>query len=99
MLRTLFCFLAFTVVSSEVTSQEEIEWGELAAVAVKEEYPDYTLMDYTFQGKTTISEEREQYTFKIRIKKNNEPITVHTYVLVHPETKQPIHVFFDEWTR
>lgn len=93
----LASFLTLTIVPHhEPPAPAYMEWGELAATAIKDEYPDFELKDYTFAGKTIISEEREQYTFKVWIEKNNEAQVVHTYVLIDPQTEQPIHVFFDE---
>ncbi|SFE86350.1 DUF3889 domain-containing protein [Alteribacillus iranensis] len=75
---------------------EQAEWGELAAKQTKEEFPDYHLVGFSYVGKHSITDSREQFNYTMSIEKNDEERQVNVYVLSNPKTGEPIDVFFDD---
>ncbi|WP_240375851.1 DUF3889 domain-containing protein [Bacillus piscicola] len=75
------------------------KWGELAAKQILEEYPDYKLVTYSYEGEHAISTMRNQYTYTMAVKKGGEEKIVNVYVLMNPQTEKPVDVYFDEMER
>ncbi|MFB4164359.1 DUF3889 domain-containing protein [Alteribacillus sp. JSM 102045] len=96
-LALLVIFILFALPSNVGQAQPEYaKWGQVAVSEVKNEYPDYQLKDYSYDGKVVISDEREQFTFTMTLEKNGETKKVKAYVLTNPQTEEQIDVSLEE---
>ncbi|RXI96477.1 DUF3889 domain-containing protein [Anaerobacillus alkaliphilus] len=75
---------------------EYAKWGKIAVEQTTKQFPKYEMVDYKYEGKVVISDERQQYNFKMTLELNGERKEVRTYVLVNPKQDQLIDVYFDE---
>ncbi len=85
--------------ATSVFAQQEPEyapWGKIAVERTTKQFPKYEVVDYLYEGKVVISDERQQYNFKLILELNDEKKEVRTYVLVNPKQKKLIDVYFDE---
>ncbi|MCF6408587.1 DUF3889 domain-containing protein [Pseudalkalibacillus salsuginis] len=72
------------------------QWGKTALQETMKKYPNYKVINYEYDGKVIISEERTQYNFEFILKQNAKEREVNVYVLVNPKNNQLINIHFDE---
>ncbi|WP_226579096.1 DUF3889 domain-containing protein [Halobacillus litoralis] len=90
----VFLSLSFNHVFAQ---PEYAKWGKTAVEETAKEYPEWKLINYDYNGKVVISEERTQYNFKLTLESDEEQKKqVLVYVLVNPKTDQLSEVQFDE---
>lgn len=76
---------------------EYAKWGKTAVEATAEKYPNLDLVNYDYNGKTVISDERAQYDFRFTFKASDgTKKEVLVYVLANPKNNQLIGVELDE---
>ncbi|MGO4886260.1 DUF3889 domain-containing protein [Anaerobacillus sp. MEB173] len=94
--KLLLCFALLFIVAANVGGAQQPEyakWGNTAVTEVKKQHPDWKVTDYLYEGKVIISDERQQYNFKLTIENVGE---VRVYVLTNPKTDKLINVHVDE---
>ena len=87
----------FGIAQASFAQQPEYaKWGKIAVQETMKKYPNSKLVDYEYDGKVIISDERAQYNFKFTLKQNNREKEVLAYVLINPKTNKYIETHFDE---
>lgn len=94
----IITFLLLVIPVNFVLAQQPdyAKWGKIAVEEIKKEYPKYEMVDYLYEGKVVISDEREQYNFKMTLELNEVRKEVRVYALVNPKKDKLIDVYFDE---
>ncbi|MGP4059963.1 DUF3889 domain-containing protein [Halobacillus litoralis] len=91
----VFLSLSFNHVFAQ--PPEYAKWGKTAVEETVKKYPDSELVNYDYNGKVIISEDRSQYNFKFTLNTaNGQKKEVLVYVLVNQKSDQLIDVHFDE---
>lgn len=73
------------------------EWGKIAIQETTKQYPEDKVVEYTYDGKVFISDERHQYNFEFTLKSADEQSKkVRVYVLANNKTDKLIDVYFDD---
>ncbi|MFD1040447.1 DUF3889 domain-containing protein [Virgibacillus byunsanensis] len=89
--------MIFPINTIHAQQPEYAKWGKIAVEETSKQFPDLNLVDYEYEGSVFISDERVQYNFEFTLEtEGGEERTIHTYVLVNPDTEQLIDVYFDE---
>ncbi|WP_181350408.1 DUF3889 domain-containing protein [Thalassobacillus sp. CUG 92003] len=96
---TLLWSLLFLVLPANngLAQPEYAKWGKIAVEETAKQYPDLKLVEYEYDGKVFISDERAQFDFEFQLEDNQgQKSEIRTYVLVNQKTNQLIDVYFDE---
>ncbi|WP_408007001.1 DUF3889 domain-containing protein [Pseudalkalibacillus sp. A8] len=72
------------------------KWGKSAVQETMKQYPNFKIVNYEYDGKVIISDERSQYNFEFTLEQDEKEKKVNVYVLVNPKTNQLIDIHFDE---
>ncbi|WP_051254601.1 MULTISPECIES: DUF3889 domain-containing protein [Halobacillus] len=93
----LMALLFLSVSFNHVFAQPDYaKWGKAAVEETAKNYPDYDLVNYDYQGKVAIADNREQYTFLFTMDQAGTKKNVRVYVLVNPAEDQLIEVQFED---
>ncbi|MYL38098.1 DUF3889 domain-containing protein [Halobacillus litoralis] len=93
----LMALLFLSVSFNHVFAQPDYaKWGKIAVEETDKNYPDFDLVNYEYQGKVAIADNREQYTFLFTMDQDGTKKKVRAYVLINPAEDQLIEVQFED---
>lgn len=62
------------------------KWSKIAVNVMKENYPNYEVSDYKYEGRKEVNEEKAEDSFTFQIKKDNKESTIKVVVSFNPKT-------------
>lgn len=97
-LSIFLCLALFTSASFTNAQQPSYaKWGKIAIQETTKQYPEDKVVEYTYEGKVFISDERHQYNFEFTLKSSDDQSKkVRVYVLANNKKDELINVYFDD---